>query len=507
MFSPECSPRLRPPSSPSSLHPGSRHWSAHLTCKTNLNITNLVKKPKSHCPGYSPDPSCSFCCVCSINLLTNISVSGHPSVTEDRTIMKRFASSMSNPDLFQEIVDNLRRILTSTTTTTATNSVPTTATAATSVTTSTAPPSSPSPVITSPMAKPAPYSGLAEECNGFLLQCSLALEMQPQLYPTDRAKIAFISLLTGRALQWAETIWAQASSVTQSLNNFITHFREVFGTPAGNSSVGEQLYRLQQGSMSINDYTLKCRTLAAASGWNERSLLTTFRQGLEPNLRLRLHLAAYDDSIGLEQFIQLSIRVASRMHSCMEDQLGQKNFYPPLRRPENVSPPEPFPEPMQIETIRLSLSERRRRLKQGLCLYCGASGHVISTCPVRPPRLLVSSLSPSPTNIKPLTNNALITASDVSLPVIALLDSDSSGNFISGTLSRQLNLPTTTTKTLYQVISITGRSLSRKNVRLSVGPLQLRVGHLHEETIHLLVLEDSTADIILHIYMQYIPVV
>ncbi len=41
---------------------------------------------------------------------------------------------------------------------------------------------------------------------------------------------------------------------------------------------------------------------------------------------------------------------------------------------------------------------------------------------------------------------------------------------------------------LYQVISITGRPLSRKNVRLCVGTLQLRVGHLHEETIHLLVL-------------------
>ncbi len=142
------------------------------------------------------------------------------------------------------------------------------------------------------MAKPATYTNREEECNGFLLQCSLVLEMQPQVYTTDIAKIAFvISLLTGRALQWAEPIWTQASSVTQPFNNFITHFREVFGIPAGNSSVGEQLYCLQQGSMTINDYTLKFRTLAAASGWNERSLLTTFRKGLEPNLRL--HLAAW----------------------------------------------------------------------------------------------------------------------------------------------------------------------------------------------------------------------
>ncbi len=128
---------------------------------------------------------------------------------------------MSDPDPFQVIVDNLRRILTSTT---AANSVTTTTTATTSS-------SSPAPVIASPMAKPAPYSGRAEECNGFLLQCSLALEMQPQLYPTDIAKIAFvISLLTGRALQWAETIWTQASGVSRSFDNFrsIRNFRRKF---------------------------------------------------------------------------------------------------------------------------------------------------------------------------------------------------------------------------------------------------------------------------------------
>lgn len=47
---------------------------------------------------------------------------------------------------------------------------------------------------------------------------------------TKRTKISFvISLLTGRVLQWAETIWQQASPVTQSLDSFVVHFWEVFG--------------------------------------------------------------------------------------------------------------------------------------------------------------------------------------------------------------------------------------------------------------------------------------
>ncbi len=69
----------------------------------------------------------------------------------------------------------------------------------------------------------------------------------------------------------------------------------------GDSSVGEQFYHLKQGKLSITDYALCFCVLAAISGCNERSLLTTYRQGLEP--KFQLHLAAYDDSFSLERFI------------------------------------------------------------------------------------------------------------------------------------------------------------------------------------------------------------
>lgn len=51
---------------------------------------------------------------------------------------------------------------------------------------------------------------------------------------------------------------------------------------------------------------------------HEYSLLTTYCQGLKP--KLRLHLSAYDDVIGLEKFIQLSIRVTHLVQGGMEQQ-------------------------------------------------------------------------------------------------------------------------------------------------------------------------------------------
>ncbi|XP_067230540.1 rhomboid-related protein 3 isoform X1 [Chanodichthys erythropterus] len=396
---------------------------------------------------------------------------------------------MSRQDPFQELVDAVRRALTPQPP--SPSPAPATAAATAATVTST------SPVFTaSPMAKPAPYSGSAEDCSGFLLQCEMVLEMQPHLYPTDTAKIAFIiSQLQGKALQWADSLWTQNGSVVKSYTAFVTHFREVFGKPLADSSTGEKLYNLKQGNKTVNDYALQFRTLAATSGWNEQALITTFRQGLEPNVRL--HLAAYEDSIGLERFIQLAIRVGSRMQSCLLEHQGQSQATPLLRRSEPVSSPEPAPEPMQVDNSRLSPTERQRRLTLNLCLYCGSPGHVISTCPTRPPRPVVSAIIPSIQKMKPLTTVVNLTAATASIPVVALLDSGSAGNFISGALCRHLGIKTSPSPISYQVHSITGKPLSRKTIRRVTGPLQLHVGIFHTESIHLLVLEESTADVVL----------
>ncbi len=232
---------------------------------------------------------------------------------------------MSSPDPFQELVDSLKRVLLH-------PSSPPVCPAPAPPLSSTTPSTSSPIVFASPMARPVPFTGSAEECNDFLLQCTLTIDLHPQMFPTDQSKIAFlITSLTGPALQWAETILNQAGPATQIFSHFLAHFREVFGSSPGDSSVGKQLFQLRQGSMPIHQYSLKFRTLAAASGWNEPSLLTAFRQGL--NSRLRLHLAAYDDTYGLEKFIQLAIRCSNRRQSCFSGIISSHchSSHPPTR--------------------------------------------------------------------------------------------------------------------------------------------------------------------------------
>ncbi|KAI2646962.1 Transposon Tf2-9 polyprotein [Labeo rohita] len=396
---------------------------------------------------------------------------------------------MSSSDPFQELVDSVRQaILTTSPSPTAPNPSPSPAPSP-NVNNASSPLS-----VVCPMVRTTPFSGAAGDYKGFLLQCSITFATYPHVYHSDSSKIGYlISCLTGTALRWAESIWNQAGPPVRSYTALTHHFMEVFGRVDQETSAGEELYHFRQGTLSIQEYSVRFRTLAASSGWNERALLTTYRQGLEPNLRMML--VPHDDSMGLERFIQMTIRCAARISSYSNSSMSTGCASP--SPPADHSPPEQPPEPMQVDSRRLTHQERQRRLSMGLCLYCGQSSHQIRDCPTRPVRPLVSTILPMYEKLNPFTSNVILTANDVSFTVAALIDSGSAGNFISGALAQRLGLQTTPTEVRYHVQSVTGQSLSKKDVKHRAGSIHLQIGQCHEEEIWLLVLEGSTIDVVL----------
>uniref|UniRef100_A0A672LK54 Chromo domain-containing protein n=1 Tax=Sinocyclocheilus grahami TaxID=75366 RepID=A0A672LK54_SINGR len=288
------------------------------------------------------------------------------------------------------------------------------------------PPTTPQSASVSPMAMPASYTGDA---------------MQPQIFLTERTKVAFlISLLNGRALLWAKAIWNANSAIINSYDAFTNHFKKVFGHTAG-----------------VHDYTLRFRTLAATSGWNEVALISSYRQGLNPHVQAQMNI--YDDSVGLESFMQRANRISQRLSACHATEA--------THQPVTPGTGSPVPEPMQVDTSRLTPSESARRLAAGLCLYCTAAdrpaGSILQLDPV------ISTLS--------MLSVQLLTP-DLSVSVPALVDSGSSGNFISQDLLNRLHLP-------------------RKRHAQEAPTLRLKFGTLHEEEITFLVLEGRTVDNIL----------
>ncbi|KAK3509746.1 hypothetical protein QTP70_008378 [Hemibagrus guttatus] len=187
------------------------------------------------------------------------------------------------------------------------------------------------------------------------------------------------------------------------------------------------------------------------------------------------------------------------MQLCFEEHQSQPAASTAPAQPGPVGHPEPADDAMQLELSEVSSAdrqwERQRRLAQSCCFYCGGSGHFVAKCPLRPARALVSSLFPTQNISKPLSVLVSLTTHDFCVSVTALIDSGSAGNFISGALCRQLQLPTAATPKIYQVHAVTGKLL--RQVRRQAGPLRLHIGVMHTEEIVLMVLEDSTAEVVL----------
>ncbi|KAL0148816.1 hypothetical protein M9458_055825, partial [Cirrhinus mrigala] len=171
-----------------------------------------------------------------------------------------------------------------------------------------------------------------------------------------------------------------------------------------------------------------------ASGWNEIPLLGANCQGL--NADIRAAMALYDDSIGLEAFLQRT-HVSQRLATCQ----------PPW----------------------LLLPQYQNQ--------CNST----------------SDIEPAQLNLLPV----VLHTAERSLSVSALVDSGSSGNFISQECLSQLQLSRQCHFQEYAVKTIQRKPLGSGKICHSSPFIKLQVGLFHVESIWFLVLENSTVSIIL----------
>lgn len=232
---------------------------------------------------------------------------------------------------------------------------------------------------------PAPerFDGSPEKCRGFVTQCTLVFQLQPGSFPTESSKVAYIiTLLTGKALDWASALWDQQAPLTANSGSFIAEMKRVFHHPASTGDVDYRLLRLSQGTRSVAEFAIEFRTLASESGWDQRALRATFHQALSPELKDEL--AFRDPSPDLESLIEVAIRIDHRLRERQHERRRETSVYRSQEFSKTVEPlgkPSDLEEPMQLGRTRLTQTERDRRMRERRCLYCGKPGHFRSNCP------------------------------------------------------------------------------------------------------------------------------
>lgn len=90
------------------------------------------------------------------------------------------------------------------------------------------------PLLEPMLPPPERYDGNTRGYRGFITQCSLAFQLQPSSFLTDSSRVAYIiTLLTGRALEWATALLEHCSPFTSNSEQFLADMRRVFHHPGG----------------------------------------------------------------------------------------------------------------------------------------------------------------------------------------------------------------------------------------------------------------------------------
>ncbi|KAK3526426.1 hypothetical protein QTP70_025456 [Hemibagrus guttatus] len=306
-----------------------------------------------------------------------------------------------------------------------------------------------------------------------------------------RTKCAFLlSLLTGKALEWASAVWDADPLIRASYSHFEEAIREVFEHPAGGKDISVQLMEIRQGSDSAADYAIRFRTLAAQSEWNNAALWAMFHAGLNP--ALQTELACHVEATSLCQFVATTIRLDNLLCQRRTGASDMASVRPRVRLDCPVRG-ERDPEPMQLGRSRLAEEKRRPCGPPRRCYNCGSTGHLRPCCPERASdtqvgdRCLLLSLS------IPVS----LLFSDRCVRVPALIDSGAAVNLIDRALVEELGISTSPCVPSLRITAIDSQPIGEGYLRHQTELLGFQVGLFHHERLTFYVTSSPANPVIL----------
>ena len=284
----------------------------------------------------------------------------------------------------------------------------------------------------------------------FLAQCYLHFAERPRDFRTDDDKNLFIlSFLRGDAARLFTTSGPQQELPWQgNFSLFIMEFFDVFGPPDPTGDAEDQLRRLRmKHSDRIIPFLVNFDKIASLLDWSDSALSHALRAALPLRITSEMDQYTYPSSLEGVRAIARRIdywywqRIDEEQGGVEDTQLpddsgslggdsGSSDFgtlspalsvlsYAPSAPsvPQSAAPElsgrasgvsgarhPKFPESVNKllgKNRRILPAEHERRKVQGLCMYCGGSGHKVAECRKRPGHSGASSSAKStdPTNI------------------------------------------------------------------------------------------------------------
>jgi Ty3 transposon capsid-like protein len=308
-----------------------------------------------------------------------------------------------------------------------------------------APPKSVEPKVKDPDA----FSGFSrEKLPTFLAQCQIVFATQPSRYATETAKVLYAgSYLTDIAYEWFHPqATLPGNPNLASFQAFSRALDSMFGDPDAVATAEDRLRRLRMSeNATIARYLVDFTRYSAPLPWNDEVLCSQFYLGLADRIKDQMSLLGKPKTLAE---MRLRAQAADARHWERHNERNPSSTshtpvatpvanhrsrrrsahrsQPNLRSPSSsasqttrTDPPQVPHHPASGSSSRFTSrqtssanqilgpdgkllpSERERRVKAGVCLYCGKPGHSTPSCPKRAPGPQPPRPMPSPGTAKP----------------------------------------------------------------------------------------------------------
>ncbi|MBW0540593.1 hypothetical protein O181_080308 [Austropuccinia psidii MF-1] len=216
--------------------------------------------------------------------------------------------------------------------------------------------------------------------RSFLKSCQLIFHKYPERFSQDRKKVLYAtSFIIGRASKWIESY---LSNLTNKDSHYLLNSWPLFES---------QLFTLFGDPNEVRKAEAELDSLRMKEDWGERARIHHFRKGLPS--RILNQLASHPSRIdSLQDLLDVTQELDTRHH----ERKKEKNHYQEKKpsHPQNSSSSshkkknnfqkrdKPHSSLLNKDS-KLINSEKERRIKEGLCTFCGGK-HSLEYCFKRP---------------------------------------------------------------------------------------------------------------------------